>query len=143
MSEVVLNDKEVVYVNYVNDWSNRSLPWYMNKDNIPVEDMAEAQEYARQASDDESGYEWRMRHYINLRIGWSWTVRDNYPWFMQSHADAMEFMRGMCDHEYGEKTYGGTSNPVLGTYENGYKQTCAKCGHTEYTRTSYNNWSGD
>jgi len=138
------NDKEVTYVNIVRDYSNRELPWYMNKDNIPSEDMAEAQEYARQASDTESGYEWRMRHYTNLRIGWSWTVRDNYPWFMRSHAEAMEFMRGMCSHKWGERTpHTRSENKVLGTYDMGYTQTCEKCGHTEYERTSYNNWSGD
>ena len=138
------NDKDVVYVNYINDYTNRALPWYMNEGNIPSEDRAEAEALAKATSETDSEYEWRMRHYINLRIGWSWTVRDNYPWFMKSHADAMEFMRGMCNHKYGERiAHTRSENKILGTYDKGYEQTCEKCGHTHYERTSYNNWSGD
>lgn len=138
-----LNDKEVTYVSEVRNWENRKLPWYKNADKIPVEDLAEAQEVARQMSDDDRGYEWRMRHYTHLRIGYSWTVRDFYPWFMDSHAEAMEFMRGMCDHQWGETTDRSTSNPVLGTYTNAHSKVCTKCGYEKYERTSYNNWSGD
>ncbi len=138
-----LNDKEVTYVNEVRNWENGKLPWYENADKIPVEDLAEADALARQMSDDDNGYEWRMRHYKHLRIGYGWAVRCFYPWFMESHADAMEFMRGMCDHTYGERVYYDNTNKILGTYDRGYTEVCSKCGHENRERTSYNNWSGD
>ena len=141
---IPLNDKDIVYVNEVRNWENRKLPWYQRPENIPSEDLAEAQELARAMSDNDREYEWRMRHYTHLRIGWSWTVRCYYPWFMDSHADAMNFMRGMCNHKWGERTpYTRSENKILGTYDKGYTQTCEKCGYEEYERTSFNNWSGD
>ena len=141
---IPLNDKDIVYVNEVRNWENRKLPWYQRPENIPSEDLAEAQAYAREASDTENEYEWRMRHYTHLRIGYGWAVRCYYPWFMDSHADAMAFMRRMCLHKWGEKVgHVRDDNKILGTYDKGYEHTCEKCGETEYVRTSYNNWSGD
>lgn len=138
-----LNDKDVVYVNEVRNYANNKLPWYQRPENIPTEDLAEAQQVAREMSEDDSEYEWRMRHYIHLRIGWSWTVRCAYPWFMDSHADAMAFLREMCNHKYGEKESYNDENRILGTYDRGYTEVCEKCGYRNRVRTSYNNWSGD
>lgn len=144
---IPLNDKDTVYVNEVHNYANNKLPWYQHPENIPSEDMAEAQSVARELSDPSETdyeYEWRMRHYTQLRIGWSWGVRCYYPWFMYSHAEAMAFMRKMCLHKWGEKvSHTRDENKILGTYDKGYEHTCEKCGETEYVRTSYNNWSGD
>jgi len=141
---IPLNDKDIVYVNEVRNWENRKLPWYQHPENIPSEDLAEAQAYAREVSENENEYEWRMLNYTYLRIGYRWAVRCYYPWFMDSHADAMDFMRSMCSHKWGERTpHARHENEILGTYDRGYTQVCEKCGHKEYTRTSYNNWSGD
>ena len=141
---IPLNDKSVAYVNEVRNYANNQLPWYQYPENIPSEDLTEAQELARKMSDTDTEYEWRMRHYTQLRIGWSWSVRCYYPWFMQSHAEAMDFMRGMCDHKWGERTpYTRSENVILGTYDKGYTHTCEKCGHERYERTAFSNWSGD
>ena len=138
-----LNDKEVTYQSYVGNYENAELPWYKNADKIPAEDWAEADALAHEMHEEDGDYEWRIRHYKHLRIGYGWAVRDFYPWFMRSHAEAMEFMRGMCDHKWGETIDHSTRNPVLGTYTNAHSKVCTKCGYKEYERTSYNNWSGD
>ena len=138
-----MNDKTVTYVKEVRNYSNSNIPWYMKPENIPAEELEEAEALSRSMSTSDSEHEWRMRHYKWMRIGWSWTVRCSYPWFMDSHEEAMEFVRGMCDHAWGERTDVGDKNIYLGTYEYGYNHTCSKCGKTEYVRTSYNNYSGD
>lgn len=138
-----MNDKTVTYVKEVRNYSNSSIPWYKKPENIPAEELEEAEALSRSMSTSDSEHEWRMRHYKWMRIGWSWTVRCSYPWFMDSHEEAMEFVRGMCDHAWGERTDVGDKNIYLGTYEYGYNHTCSKCGKTEYVRTSYNNYSGD
>lgn len=138
-----MNDKTVTYVKEVRDYSNSRIPWYKKPENIPAEELEEAEALSRSMSTSDSEHEWRMRHYKWMRIGWSWTVRCSYPWFMDSHEEAMEFVRGMCDHAWGERTDVGDKNIYLGTYEYGYNHTCSKCGKTEYVRTSYNNYSGD
>ena len=138
-----MNDKTVTYVKEVRDYSNSRIPWYKKPENIPAEEHEEAEALSRSMSTSDSEHEWRMRHYKWMRIGWSWTVRCSYPWFMDSHEEAMEFVRGMCDHAWGERTDVGDKNVYLGTYEYGYNHTCSKCGKTEYVRTSYNNYSGD
>lgn len=138
-----MNDKTVTYIKEVRNYSNSSIPWYKKPENIPAEELEEAEALSRSMSTSDSEHEWRMRHYKWMRIGWSWTVRCSYPWFMDSHEEAMEFVRGMCDHAWGERTDVGDKNIYLGTYEYGYNHTCSKCGKTEYVRTSYNNYSGD
>ena len=125
------------------DYSNARIPWYKKPENIPAKELEEAEALSRAISTKDSEHEWRMRHYKWMRIGFGWNVRCYYPWFMDTHEDAMQFVRSMCDHTWGAQTNVGDKYIYLGTYDYGYNHTCSKCGRTEYVRTSFNNYSGD
>ena len=128
------------------DYDDRSparLPWYRNAANIPAEMRAAAEQAARELSEDESEYAWRIRHWEFEMIGYGWNVRCYYHHFMKSPADALTWMRGMCNHKWEKMRDWNSESKELGTYDRGYINKCAKCGVEDYVRTAYNNYSGD
>jgi hypothetical protein len=119
------------------------LPWYKDAAKVPAEIREEAERTARELSADTREYEWRMTNWSAAISGWSFSVRLHYPWFMMSPAEALEWMSGLCMHDWQlERTY-NSENKILGTYDRGHVNKCTKCGKEEYVRTAYNNYSGD
>ena len=134
----------ITYVNIVGNHHNAQYGWYKNSKNIPAEEMVEAEKVAREVSETENEYEWRIRNYKNWRTGWAHAVRRYFPWFMSSHEEALEDMKKMCNHKWSEQVrQWGTESIHLGTYDKGYVRTCEKCGKEDYVRTAYKNYSGD
>lgn len=116
---------------------------YRNPSLIPADEMAEAEAVFREMSESDAEYEWRMKNYTHFRIGWAWQVRMYQPHFVMSHDEALRLVRDECDHNYKSVPHTASENPILGTYDRGLMRTCVKCGHRDYKRTSYNNYSGD
>lgn len=116
---------------------------YRNPALIPADELAEAGVSFRSVSESDDEYEWRMKNYTNLRIGWAWQVRMFQPHFCVSHQEALRIMTEACDHDYESVPYTASNNPILGTYDRGVMNTCRKCGDKKYERRSYNNYSGD
>lgn len=126
------------------DRSPAQLPWYKHPSKIPAVMRAEAEKVAAEKSSSDHEIEWRMQNWSAWMSGWSFAVRCFYPWFMLSPEEALKTMAELCMHDYkrgNERTV--SENKILGTWERGYSQVCSKCGHEEYVRTAYNNYSGD
>lgn len=122
---------------------NEAAPWFQNAAKIPADIRATAEQVARELSEDESEFEWRMRNWEYVMIGYAHNVRLFRRHFMKSPEDALEWMRGLCNHKWVKERDWNSESKELGTYDRGYINKCAKCGKEDYVRTSYNNYSGD
>lgn len=134
----------VIEFGVLDNSSPARLPWYRNSASIPAEMVAEAKALAESVSEDAAEVEWRMNAWTQVITGWSSVVRMHQPWFMLSPAQALEWMSGLCLHnwERGEDVV-RYNNYYLNTYDAGHNKHCTKCGVEEYVQTAFKNYSGD
>jgi hypothetical protein len=123
--------------------TNEVAPWYRDAAKIPADIRAAAEQAARELSEDDSEFKWRMRNWEYVMIGYAHNVRIFRPHFMMSPADALAWMRGLCNHKWVKARDWNSESKELGTYDRGYINCCSKCGKEDYVRTAYNNYSGD
>jgi hypothetical protein len=120
--------------------------WFSNPDALPQEDVAAAELELRSDNPDDATFAHRWRHYVLLRTGFNTAVRMYRPNFMVDHDDTLVWVMDNCRclHQF-ERGRDVTvhSNSRLDTYDSGYMKVCTKCGHEQYVRTHFKNYSGD
>lgn len=120
------------------------LPWYMNPRKIPANMRREAEAVAAEMSSSTDEHNKLMMAWTAWMIGYSYDVKEYYPWFMFSPTQALDALSMLCIHAWGERReHTAYGNSMLGTYDRGYIHTCKKCGKEEYVTTEFNNYSGD